>query len=362
MEMRREYFQQIKSLTLQEVKTELQDDVKALIETYKNGIDEMNAALVGKKPTSTPDQSLVSGQDSYLLVSKTNRIQNDVQAIGMYKPSTPVDRFCTRLQNIYEVKVSPDVTQYPELQTEFCRAITLLLPPNAVNKFTTILTWNKFKQALKETYTPKITTFQFLSSCWQFNVANGSTYSEAANKLSSVVHTARDHIKQTFQKEKNKEMTCDDAFEIMGAMILSECIRGRHPGVYNHLIDHLDSCFDPQAVGDKASFYVDRLGDQDQVSSFHGQGALTKSQSKNRADSKAKQTNKNKKDNRTPEQINFERKVANLCKSQGICIKFNLDKPCLKSPCPYEHRKIDVNGAIDFEDAANFADWNANFQ
>ena len=107
-----------------------------------------------------------------------------------------------------------------------------------------------------------------LHNCWTFD-ANGRDYTSEANRLKTVVNTAKSHIKSIFKTKKGTDMTADDVFQIVAAMILAENIRAKDPTIYNRLIDQLDSCLDAESVAHQAIFYKDRLT-SDNGGSFHG--------------------------------------------------------------------------------------------
>ena len=365
MGLRQDYLQRIQQLQLRKLEEEEQNNAAQVIQSYQHEIEQIDEAFQTVEPSMdrSANRSFGTVDDNYLLVSKLHGIQNDIQSIGDYKLATPIDRFVTRLDNVYQVKVSPNTTEHPTLEAEFCRNVALRLPSSSVSKFSAFTNWKTMKEQLQLAYLPKITSFQHLSNCWSFSVGPNTTYSEAATKLTGVIHAARDHIKRKFKEDKGTDMTCDQTFEVVGAMILSELVRGRHPGVYNHLIDVLDNCFTAADVGDKATFYCDRLSDNDKVKAFsamapqHQPAQTDKPKSK----SKGKKDSSKPKNNQTAEEKARYKELARRCIAKNLCIRFNLDRDCVKSPCPYEHVKLD---GMEHDAAAQMAltEWNSVFQ
>ena len=340
MELRKDYLNRIQLLSIQKVANEAQAETANLIGDYKAQLAAIDAALIGKEPKNrSMEESSYGGSDGYFAINYGNRVRDSVKELGRYKPGTPIETYITKLENIYRIQVEPEKTNYPNLEPEFVRFVTLMLPPSAAQKFTELKNWEEVKTQLINRFQVKLSMFQMLSKCWSFT--SNDDYITSANKLKGIMDTAKVHILRTFREETKKEMTADNVFSLMSAMIMAENIKTNDGAVYNRLIDVLDKCFDPEAVAAKAAFYKNRICNDSGASTFYGGSGQTKSNGSKKSDNKKPKKKKNTEDKRTPEEKAREEAIAKRCISEKFCIKFNLNKTCTKDPCPYVHRLLD---------------------
>ena len=191
-----------------------------------------------------------------------------------------------------------------------------------------------------------------LHRAWSYEIGDDD-FSTASNKLTAIVNSARTHIKEVFLLENQREMSADDTFSLVAAMLIAEQVKSKSPVVYSRLLDHLDTCMTADAVASKAAFYSDRMADSGQERSFYAdmekqinqlKSQMGKMESKKGGSSDKKKAKNTKADNRTPEQ----RELIKACLKAKVCIKWNLGEKCSKSPCPYPHHFPEPEASSNF--------------
>merc|ERR1711911_335858 len=133
------------------------------------------------------------------------------------------------MDQIYAVEVK--VNGLPKLEDEFVRATKRLLINTMFSQMDKSTedtsTWELLKKYLITNHGSKITMFQHLTRLWNLEPKSEEKLTDFAAKLEDQVHTASTHIKKLFTKNHSKsnepdvEMTADDVFKLVGAMLTS---------------------------------------------------------------------------------------------------------------------------------------------
>ena len=107
--------------------------------------------------------------------------------------------------------------------------------------------------------------FQHLTRLWNLEAKSEEKLTDFAAKLEDQVHTASTHIKKLFTKNHTKsneadvEMTADDVFKLVGAMLTSIQVKKNHEDIFRSMIKKMDTHWTASSLAADAQDYIDRL-------------------------------------------------------------------------------------------------------
>ena len=221
---------------------------------------------------------------SMLEANKISNVTEAVRTVPKLQVGDEIEKFVAELDILHKVEVEPLATEYPVLETEFIRAAKRLLTPQMFSQLeksqTNATTWALLKAYLVKTHGTKITVYQHLNKLWNYELGENERIVDFGARLDEQVHKACLHIQKIFKASNgNRDMTADDVFKLMGAMLTSIQLRNRHEGVFRSMIKEMDKHWTTTSLTSNAQDYIDRLGTQDvtKPSVFLAQSKTTKS-------------------------------------------------------------------------------------
>ena len=304
-----------------------------------------------------------------------------------------MERFVADMDQIYEVEVKDQVTDLPKLEDEFVRATKRLLINTMFSQMNKsgedTSTWKLLKKYLITNHGSKITMFQHLTRLWNLEPKAEEKLTDFAAKLEDQIHTASLHIKKLFTKNHTRanqaavEMSADDVFKLVGAMLASIQVRKNHEDIFRSMIKKMDTHWSASSLAADAQDYIDRLGATDNITktgaevSFLAKSKTFKSsdQKKTLEDESSKAIKELQKQNEAIHQAIKSLTLTNMSSKTGgrsglgdskyndarsrvnsskprheqICFKFNYGK-CKGKTCPDGRRHVEdhvAHAAVD---------------
>ena len=282
-------------LNKQLVKTEPTDapgkksltDIKKRLETEIKAIEAKLKETVPPAPVASPAEAAPAGDQTLTLANeqalmKSMQEQATVQNLLDVIRNVPkmvigdsMERFVADMDQIYAVEVKDQVTGLPKLEDEFVRATKRLLINtmfSQMNKSSEdTSTWELLKKYLITNHGSKITMFQHLTRLWNLEAKAEEKLTDFAAKLEDQIHTASIHIKKLYTKNHTQanqaaaEMSADDVFKLVGAMLASIQVKKNHEDIFRSMIKKMDTHWSASSLAADAQDYIDRLGTTDNV-------------------------------------------------------------------------------------------------
>ena len=258
-----------KSLT--DIKKRLETEIKAIEAKLKETATPAPVATATETPA---DQTLTMANEQALMKSMQEQatVQNLLDIIRNVPKMVigdSMERFVADMDQIYAVEVKDQVTALPKLEGEFVRATKRLLINTMFSQMDKSAedtsTWELLKKYLITNHGSKITMFQHLTRLWNLEPKSEEKLTDFAAKLEDQVHTASTHIKKLFTKKHTKsnesdvEMTADDVFKLVGAMLTSIQVKKNHEDIFRSMIKKMDNHWTASSLAADAQDYIDRL-------------------------------------------------------------------------------------------------------
>jgi len=259
--------------SLLDIKKRLETDIKAIEAKLKETVPPAPVAAASEA-TPAGDQTLTLANEQALMKSMQEQatVQNLLDVIRNVPKMVigdSMERFVADMDQIYEVEVKDQVAGLQKLEDEFVRATKRLLINtmfSQMNKSTEdTSTWESLKKYLITNHGSKITMFQHLTRLWNLEPKSEEKLTDFAAKLEDQVHTASAHIKKLFTKNHSKsnepdvEMTADDVFKLVAAMLTSIQVKKNHEDIFRSMIKKMDTHWTASSLAADAQDYIDRL-------------------------------------------------------------------------------------------------------
>ena len=317
----------------------------ARITQVQGNVDHIDIAL-GELPADL-NTSLVGESHGYDLNRIVMGIRSALDKVGGFRPSGLINQFCNRVSPVHKMYVSGKLAVHPTLEQEFTSMVVCLLPFSSQNKFAEEATWDALQKKLKIHFQADISIFQWLSKVWAFQSnLTGVKWSDQSVQLTSTLSESKANIKSHFLG-KGKNLSCDDTFSLIGAMIMAESVKANSPEVHRLMLDSLDSCSSSEDVAKKAAFYSDRISDE------HTPSFLVKV---DRAAKTNQQPRQLPKVHKKSDQSRASKELVRECIKKKLCIKYN-HEGCHDANCRYKHEFADIGKGGAVAMPAQVANW-----
>ena len=258
-------------------------------------------------PAPSHDEALVKSMREQAIVEKLNNVIGNVPKMVI---GDSMERFVADMDQIYEVEVKDQVAGLQKLEDEFVRATKRLLINTMFSQMNKsgedTSTWELLKKYLITHHGSKITMFQHLTRLWNLELKSEEKLTDFAAKLEDQIHTASIHIKKLYTKkhtpngEESVEMSADDVFKLVGAMLTSIQVKKNHEDIFRSMIKKMDTHWTASSLAGDAQDYIDRL---DTASNITKTGAevsfLAKSKNSKSSDQKKSSGKKTNEDEST---------------------------------------------------------------
>ena len=258
---------------LTDIKKRLENEIKAIQAKLKETVPPAPVAAPAEAAPAG-DQTLTLANEQALMKSMQEQatVQNLLDVIRNVPKMVigdSMERFVADMDQIYAVEVKDQVTGLPKLEDEFVRATKRLLINTMFSQMDKSTedtsTWESLKKYLITNHGSKITMFQHLTRLWNLEPKSEEKLTDFAAKLEDQVHTASTHIKKLFTKkhtaanQQDVEMTADDVFKLVGAMLTSIQVKKNHEDIFRSMIKKMDTHWTASSLAADAQDYIDRL-------------------------------------------------------------------------------------------------------
>ena len=374
-----------------EVKASLETDITAIQNRLK---ETMPTATTPPVPADgeqsvTPlatDQTMIKSMKEQSIIQN---LLDVIRTVTKMATGDSMEKFIAEMDQIYQVEVEEQLQELPKLEDEFVRGTKRLLPHVMFSQMSKsgqdTTTWDNLKKYLITNHGSKITMFQHLTRLWNLEAKPEDKLTDFGAKLEEETHTAAMHIKKLFTKNHTKEgqtdiqMSADDVFKLMAAMLASIQVRKNHEDIYKAMIKKMDNHWTASSLVADAQDYVDRLGATNDVTktgaeiSFAAKPKHTKSSDQKKSSVQKSSEDESSKAIKELQQQNeaIQKAIKSLTltnassqtggrvrlsmnkgwsynkkrpRNEQICFKFN-NGICTGTPCPDGRRHVDENTA-----------------
>ena len=277
----------------------------------KTEIEKIKAALKASMAVAVPAPpvaEIVPAHDEQVV--KTMRenamVQNLLEVVRLVPKLSvgdSIERFVSELDQIYKVEVLPQLGQISSLENEFVRTAKRLLTFSMYEQMdksgAKIDKWLEMKRYLIENHGSKITMFQHLNRLWRLEPKPQESLTDFGARVEEQIHKASIHIMKKFGKDhkendnSSKDMTAEDVFKLIGAMLVSLQVQKEHEFIYRAMIKSMDKHWSAGSLLADAQDYVDRLGSSNNATktdvevAFHSNANRNKSSHQKKASHKS---------------------------------------------------------------------------
>ena len=305
--------------TLLDTKANLEADITAIEAELKKTVTTTVAAAAPANVVANAesDQTMVKSlQEQATVQNLLDVIRNEPKMVL----GDSMERFVAQMDQIYEVEVKDQVTELQKLEDEFVRATKRLLINTMYSQMAKsgedTSTWELLKKYLIQNHGSKITMFQHLTRLWNLEPKSEEKLTDFAAKLEDQIHTASIHIKELYTKKHNADMSADDVFKLVGAMLTSIQVKKNHEDIFRSMIKKMDTHWTASSLAADAQDYIDRL---DTASNITKTGAevsfLAKSKNSKSSDQKKSSGKKSSEDESTKAYKELQKQIEAIPKA-----------------------------------------------
>jgi len=305
--------------TLLDTKANLEADITAIEAELKKTVTTTVAAAAPANVAANAesDQTMVKSlQEQATVQNLLDVIRNEPKMVL----GDSMERFVAQMDQIYEVEVKDQVTELQKLEDEFVRATKRLLINTMYSQMAKsgedTSTWELLKKYLIQNHGSKITMFQHLTRLWNLEPKSEEKLTDFAAKLEDQIHTASIHIKELYTKKHNADMSADDVFKLVGAMLTSIQVKKNHEDIFRSMIKKMDTHWTASSLAADAQDYIDRL---DTASNITKTGAevsfLAKSKNSKSSDQKKSSGKKSSEDESTKAYKELQKQIEAIPKA-----------------------------------------------
>ena len=288
-------------------------NLKASLETKITNIKQALKATMVVAPTpqaaAPPAAPLTHDLDMVKTMKDTATVQNlleVVRTVPKLNVGDSIERFVSELDQIFKVEVQPQLGEVASLENEFVRASKRLLTFSMYEQMdksgTDTTTWTAMKKYLIDVHGSKITMFQHLNRLWRLELKPDEKLTDFGARLEEQAYKALLHIRKSFGKvHKNaddtpKDMTDEDVFKLIAAMLASLQVQKEHEDVFKSMIKGMDKHWSASSLLADAQDYVDRLGANHNATKTGVEVAFHSTSNKNKSSNSKKSSTKSTSD------------------------------------------------------------------
>ena len=249
----------------------VKNQLKTEIEQIKATLKASKAVAATTLPVAEMASASAQNYDKQMVktMRETATIQNlldVIRAVPKLSVGDSIERFVSELDQIFKVEVQPQLGEISSIENEFVRATKRLLTFSMYEQMdkssgTDTESWNGMKKYLIENHGSKITMFQHLNRLWRLEPKPEEKLTDYGARVEESIHKASLHIMKKFGKDHaSKDMTAEDVFKLIGAMLVSLQVQKEHEFIYRAMIKTMDKHWTAGELLADAQDYVDRLG------------------------------------------------------------------------------------------------------
>ena len=261
---------------LLEVELDESPDLKK-IETIESKLELLDSALKERtKPNvASPSSEATSGQSSavpgYSGIQK--ELQNSFRDVSSFESGCDVHVFINRLEVFYNMYVKG--TECDQMEQMFVRLGTAKMSTDYAQQMQNynpiVNTFEKMKDYLKHHHSSKMSSYQYLDTCWELEKQESESLRDYARRISDKMSEARGTIEAKFEAYKksndnpigNTAMSTKDVFDMVSGQIFLQWLKSKSPRIFNQIVSDLDEVWNATDIANRAMAYQERMATED---------------------------------------------------------------------------------------------------
>ena len=236
----------------------IQAELEAVVELLKGKIKK--AIVTSGSSSSPPGTSNQQVVQEWTRAQKRQIIAMDVASVGKLAVSN-LERWISEVDRVHTLEILNDDNTFAN---EFTKMVKRQLPSTIysqlVDSGTKTDSWSELRKYLVENFGSKISIYQHLTKLNDLQLHQGENISTFASKLEEQLYIASLHISKKYKESNSAEISSQQVFKVIGAMLLSIQLRERHPKVYRAMVKGMDKHWTATSLAAEAANYLDRIG------------------------------------------------------------------------------------------------------
>ena len=211
------------------------------------------------------------------------------------------------------------------------------------------MTFETIIEYLTKVHGSQLESFQLFSRAWNLELES-ECYTDYATKLELRLRDAAQQIKHRFTEEKKSttngkpQLSADEVFQLMGAMLIAEKVKERSPKIFGMMIKTMDRHWTASNIAHEAKLYQERLGEESEAILESDDTVFFAKKQRKISQLVAKPTYVKPP---TEKPIKQSTKKKNDRKSSDVICRNFQSGTCRYSPCKFKHVKLhNANVAI----------------
>ena len=279
--------------------------------------EKTKAEVAGPSEPTSGQSSAVPG---YSLILK--EMQNAFRDVSSFESGCDVHSFINRLEVYYGLYVIDN--KCDQIEQMFVRLATAKMCTDYAQTMQQhkpiVNTFEKMKDYLKHHHASKMSSYQYLDTCWELEELESENLRDFARRISDKMCEARNVIEAKYEAYKksidseNKDgqtMSTKEVFDMVSGQIFLQRLKMKRPKIFNQIVSDLDEVWNATDIANRAMAYQERMANEDEPSVTKPGTSLT-----------------------------IDKKAKNGQKKKGICYKFIEGKCTYGEKC---YKKHDTN-------------------
>ena len=247
------------------------------IQIVTDELDLLDQALKEKTETgqASPSIEATSGQSSavsgYSGIHK--ELQNAFRDVNSFESGCDVHIFINRLEVYYSLYVSDNKSE--QMEKMFVRLATAKMSTDYATQMQNyrpvINTFEGMKIYLKHHHASKMSSYQYLDTCWELEKQEAESLRDYARRISDKMSEARSTIEAKFEAYKksnndsieNTAMSTKDVFDMVSGQIFLQWLKSHGPRIFNQIVSDLDEVWNATDIANLAMAYQERMATED---------------------------------------------------------------------------------------------------
>ena len=239
------------------------NEIKAIKEEIVQAECTIKELLLQTKPTPSLNESIAPAPATSGPSTAQKLLMQDCSMQPMLTPSLDVSLFCQHMDMLHKTHVEKNGVDeaYFVIQVEQKLYTGYRKEFQNASESTTINTWALMRQHLLKTHKSPTTVFQEFEALHAVDQNPGESLRDFAARLKRKGDEAKTLIKAKFKDERNKDLTCDDLFELQLCNQLVNVMKAnpKWRDAFNRIVTTLDSKLTIMDLTDKVNTVLERV-------------------------------------------------------------------------------------------------------
>ena len=243
-----------------------QDKIQTMVEK----LALMEKAKAG---LASPSNEAMSGQSVPGYSGIQKELQNAFREVLSFESGCDVHVFINRLEVFYSLYVKD--TKCDQLEQMFVRLATAKMSTDYAQQMQNykpiVNTFDSMKEYLKHHHASKMSSYQYLDTCWELEELESESLRDFARRISDKMCEARSTIEAKFEsyrkshdeQNENTAMSTKDVFDMVSGQIFLQRLKMKRPKIFNQIVSDLDEVWNATDIANRAMAYQERMATED---------------------------------------------------------------------------------------------------